>query len=278
VAFETARLIVFAGGERQLGATLAVATRTVGAQYRSAMHALQVSAGTSHAPCSAEDLASLRKTVFVSDTVRSIARLKNGQMVCATTLGTFDPPIPANGPEFVGPDGIGWYFDRKLLFATDGSFTFLRADDVLVVIDPLEVAAAPDSLVRLHVAIVDPASRRIRHRSAGFPQPAGDGRAVLFPPAPLFATETSLGAVECVEGTEVCVLAILDRWTLLSSQGWLIALVTVLGAALGGGLCVGVHTDQRNPVMRLRRAIRRGVLEVYSHPKYDLRPGEAFGC
>ncbi len=257
------------------------ATRAIGdsSAFSRDAHAVLDAMNALSAPfCSDKDMASLLELVYRSHYLKEAGRVRDGKIVCSTTLGR----LPLSGikqprPDYIGADGVKVYINPPLFRLDDISVTSLQAGDSYVVFNPYIYSLRESTTVHFTGAAISTAQSQFAHPANNDINhtrtiPARDGD---------FRIGDTLYSTRCSPRDDFCMTASLSvSEALQANRGELKALL-VLGSLTGGflGFVVALlYRRNRSMEQQLRRAIRKDQLRVEYQPIIDLANGRIVGA
>jgi sensor c-di-GMP phosphodiesterase-like protein len=254
------------------------AAHTIAEADASSFEARQVLAAANGSPfpfCSDSDIDDLRRLVFESEYLKDVGRVRGGKIVCSAIAWRLPHPMPLPQRSFVSPDGVSAY-PRLAPPEGGGRSAFaLALGETYVVFSPyIEAHRALPPIRYYSSAVTNPPQQPIElqwpelNRSILTTNSSGQRGTILY------ATRCSLHFYNCVTGwMPVTEVVHLNRY--------LIATFTALGGLLGLLVAIGILVPRwRGDEMlrQLRRAIRRGEIELFYQPIVDLRTRRIVGA
>jgi sensor c-di-GMP phosphodiesterase-like protein len=220
--------------------------------------------------CSDKDMATLNELVYHSHYLKEAGRMRDGRIICSTTLGRLPlPGIKQPQPDYIGADGVKVYM-KPPQFRLDGIMvTSLQAGDSYVVFNPYIYSLRESTAVHFMGAAISTAQSQFAHPANNDINhtrtiPARDGD---------FRIGDTLYSTRCSPHDDFCMTASLSiSEALRANKGEQKALLA-LGGLTGGFLgFIFALLYQRNRSMeqQLRRAIRKDKLRVEYQPIIDL--------
>lgn len=223
--------------------------------------------------CSEAEIANFRKLVYASRYLKEAGRIRDGQIVCSTTLGRTDAAQIRVTPDFTQKDGTLVYRNLPMFRVGNETIIAVQLGDSYIVYNPYLPPVPLWSTMHYMVTDVDASTRvtgRLSGETAGLPAvaltTAGSGR-----------QDGSLYSTQCSADGVVCVTAYMSVADALHTNRPVQVLLIVMGAIAGGILgFVGsfVYRMKKGLQHQLLRAIRQDALRVVYQPIVDLETGE----
>lgn len=236
-------------------------------------HAVLSALNASHLqPCSPAEVAMLRQTIYKARHLRDAGRIHNGQMLCSAFFPAGELPQAPIVPTITTADGFGFYRSVPP-YTIDGYVTILLQEgDFYVVEDPNFQRRLRDFPDTVEVTTIE-AGTGARMRPSGLP---------LFRNTPVLDRDwegrdgDNLYATKCSPRTSFCTTAYASSSAALHAGRQRTAWEAAMGSLLGGlSVSCGLLLFQLRLTTpnQLRRAIRRGQVQVVYQPIVELRTG-----
>ncbi|MGC9158617.1 MAG: EAL domain-containing protein [Terracidiphilus sp.] len=227
--------------------------------------------------CSDAQINQFRRQILGSDEMKDAGRIRDGKIICSTTLGRLPVPFPLPRPNFTQPDGTEVYWNLPPFHLSERGVVSLVLGDSYVIYGSHERHSGRPFTPPYTVAIVDTSGQPVVCRQGSWSQNVdpsrthnGQGR-----------RGDSLYATRCSEHYFNCISASLPISAILrAEQGHLLA-STFLGGLTGIGFglaCSLLYWRSRSLEQQLRRAIRRNQLRTVYQPIVDLASGRIVGA
>jgi sensor c-di-GMP phosphodiesterase-like protein len=228
--------------------------------------------------CSDKDMASLIELVYHSHYLKEAGRVRDGKIVCSTTLGRLPlPGIEQPRPDYIGADGVKVYMNPPQ-FRLDGIMvTSLQAGDSYVVFNPYIYSLRESTTVHFIGAAISNAQSQFAQQANQDSNhtrtiPARDGD---------FRIGDTLYSTRCSPRDDFCMTASLSISEALQASKGKRKILLILGGLAGGlfGFVVArLYRRNRNLDHQLRRAIRRDKLRVEYQQIVSLASGRIVGA
>ena len=226
-------------------------------------------------PCSAEEIASLRRIVFTARFLKDIGRVVNNQLLCSSTAGILTPPIAIGSPNFTSPAGTSIYQNRPLRIFGAGSAQVIAIGRAEAVLSPDVFSEFPQKPLHYWSGAIDRAHNILYTPDLGpIPIPAS----VLASPKPV-RIGNELYLSRCSQTYIVCsVVHISTKEIDENNRGLMI--IYLLTGTISGLACAIVFASQKNRsrTSQLKRAILRGKLSVVYQPVVHLETHQIAGA
>jgi len=212
--------------------------------------------------CSSDSLEHFRRVLFELEYLRDIGFVRQRSLLCSTAIGPIETPVVSSRPDFVLPGGLQVYAYRPVRISAGQSTMVLQADDYNALVDPGLIASLSASGPVVSVAVME------RIGASSFP--LHDARE---------QPGSSISTLECSPRYGFCV----EVAAAAPGMGWGSSRPLGLGVfGAGSGLAVfllgqSVLLRSRNPVVRLRRAIRRREMRAVYQPIFSMPEGRLVG-
>jgi sensor c-di-GMP phosphodiesterase-like protein len=218
--------------------------------------------------CSDQELALMRQFVFNATQVKDIGRTRNGKLYCTTGIGRIVPPYPTPAPNMV-VRGIRFTVLAPIMISPQAKGFIVENGGVSVVLNPEAYKVLDEPPMLYSGFLYDPIGQRAMH-VIGHDVPISSAEVVA---QRLIERNGVFYQPVCAQAAVVCDIAIEPRAAMLA-QDRVHVLAFVIGGSLLGGSFVLIfilfYHRQRSFERRLRRAIRRGKLQVAYQPIVDL--------
>jgi len=219
-------------------------------------------AGSDLPSCSSESLEHYRRLLFELEYLRDIGFVRQRTLLCSTAIGVIENPEVSSRPDFVLPGGVQVYAFRPVRISAGQPTMILQADNYNALVDPGLISSLSAARPALTVSVME-------------------GRdSVRFP---LHQQRELQGAListnECSPRYGFCV----QVDAAAPGMGWKSSRPLGLGVfGAGSGLAVfllgqSVLLRSRNPVIRIRRAIRRREMRAVYQPIFSMPDGKLVG-
>ncbi len=223
--------------------------------------------------CSEEEVTYFRQLVFQSRFLKEGGRMRNGRILCSTTLGHAPDPTKRYKPDFAQDDGTFLYQDLPAFRIGNEQILAVQLDDSFIVYSPY--TSTPQVAAPMHYTVTDvDAKTHSIGRLTGETPPVP--RWVLTTPG-LTRLNATLYQTRCDGNPTVCLTTYVSVHDALQGYRGTLAIAGLLGALAGGllaFLCWLVYRRNRGMEHRLLRAIRHNELKVVYQPIVDLDAGE----
>lgn len=227
--------------------------------------------------CAPRDLARLRNLVISSHFLKVASRVRDGRIVCSSSLGVVEPPVELPPPDFVTGLGRSISLNGALHGMPGTHAMIISQGSASVVINRDAYASLVDP--RLTYAVVaDYAGKRVPFITRDTPIDLLDGQPLVTGrPVQLQGRRYE---VQCSHTHAGCMVATLRNPEGVANSPVFIGF-SLLGllAGIGGGLSAGSAIARLNSLgRRLRQALRNGDLEVVYQPIVRLRDDKRTGA
>jgi sensor c-di-GMP phosphodiesterase-like protein len=229
--------------------------------------------------CSDEEIVYLRGQIFLSEYMKDAGRIRDGKIVCSTTLGRLARTVELPRPFFSQPDGTQVY-GNLAPYAIDKSKrpvgSVRQGDDYVSFGAHYQLPPGPIA-ERYSITVGDASGRQFTHQASAWMRTEdarlshnGQGRLGEG----LYATRCSVRYFNCVTA-QISVPGALrvDRMQFLA----FILLGGIFGASFGL-MCSLLYRHSLSAERQLRRAIRRDKLRVIYQPIVDLTTRRIVGA
>lgn len=212
--------------------------------------------------CSSESLEHFRRVLFELEYLRDIGFVSQRTLLCSTAIGPIESPVVSSRPDFVLPGGLQIYAYRPVRISAGQSTMVLQADDYNALVDPGLISSLSASGSVFRVAVMEGVGA---HRFALHAEREQPGSAI--------------STLECSPRYGFCV----EVAAAAPGMGWGSSRPFGLGVfGAGSGLAVfllgqSVLLRSRNPVVRLRRAIRKREMRAVYQPIFSMPEGRLVG-
>ena len=256
------------------------ATRAIGdsAAFSRDAHAVLDAMNALPVPlCSDKDMASLLELVYHSHYLKEAGRMRDGKIVCSTTLGRPLSGIEQPRPDYIGADGVKVYINPPRFRLDDIAVTSLQAGDSYVVFNPYIYSLRESTTVHFTGAAISTAQSQ-------FAQPANnDSNHTRSIPARDgdFRIGDTLYSTRCSPHDDFCMTASLSETEALQANRQEVKIFVVLGGTAGGffGFLIALlYRRNRSMEQQLRRAIRKDTLQVEYQQIVSLSSGRIVGA
>jgi sensor c-di-GMP phosphodiesterase-like protein len=245
------------------------------ASSREARQILTAASRPLHPICSNPDIDDLRRLVFESEYLKDAGRIRDGKIVCSAIAWRLAQPEALPPRSFVTPDGLSAYAQ---LAPPDGggrrAFA-LALGESYVVFSPFIEVHRPAPPIRYNSsAINSPPQKEIESQWPELGGPTLTTNSSGQRGSILYATRCSVRYYNCVTGW-------MPIAEVVRSNRLLMAALTVLGALSGVLVAIGImvlRTRGWEVQRQLRRAIRRGEIELLYQPIVDLKTRRIVGA
>lgn len=228
--------------------------------------------------CSKADIEFLSTLFYKSHLLKEIGRVRNGRILCSTTIGRVqpnDPPWPE--PGFVGADGVKVYINLPPLRLRYTTVTTLQKMDSYVVLNPFIYSFRERGLVRVKTTTINGDQMR----------PPAPGQDYSHPKTPNltwnsdFRIGQDLYSTRCSPYYNTCMTASISIPDALKGDRLQIAGNVALGGFAGamlGFFVALLYRRQRSMEQQLRRAVRDGGLRLVYQPILNLTTQRTVGA
>ncbi len=223
--------------------------------------------------CSEDEVAYFRKLVFQSRFLKEGGRMRDGQILCSTTLGHAPDPTKRYRPDFAQDDGTFLYQDMPAFRIGNVQVLAVQLGDSFIVYSPYTSTAQIAAPMHYTVTDVDANTHAAGHLTGDLPQVP---KHLLTTPG-LTRLNASLYQTQCDGNPTVCLTTYVSVHDALQGYRGMLTIAGLLGALAGGllgFLCWLIYQRNRGMDHRLLRAIRLDKLKVVYQPIVDLDAGE----
>jgi sensor c-di-GMP phosphodiesterase-like protein len=228
-------------------------------------------------PCSDAEIGYLRRLLLQSEYLRDAGRISDGHFVCSTLFDREHLPAASLQPIGTAKNGLKLYRDVPPYLSPKWPVFLLQKGDFFVVEDLSTKNRWQPPAFDYESTLLDATSGR-RYRPGG--KPLVYSGAVLDRDA-----QASIGDLRyvtvCWPPSSFCTSVFQPYSAILRADRGSLALNTALGAMSGLSLALlffSFYENDREMGRQLRRAIRRGDLELLYQPIVDLASGRIVGA
>lgn len=226
--------------------------------------------------CSDQELAYMRKIVYDSPYIKDIGRNRNGLLECTAGIGRLaSPPQLATAP--ILTHDLHVFIDFPLLISSSAKGIIVEYHGVSVVLNPNSFIVLDQPPMLETGLVYDRPGKRV-YQAFGHAEPLSSADVIaqqLVERGGIFYQPL------CSVGYSVCVVASEPRSAMLTRDS-----VHITGLLAGGGLmgslgslsAILFFSRQRTFQRSLRRAIRKGNIDVLYQPIVDLATGSIVGA
>jgi sensor c-di-GMP phosphodiesterase-like protein len=214
--------------------------------------------------CSEDEVGRLRGIVLTSQHIKVASRLRQGELVCTSTIGRVEPPVALPTPDFVDAQGRRVVLSTPQLGIPDASALMIAQGDAVVTVNGRAYADAVDP--RLSYAVVAETGGKRRVLFA-------DGPTLELDQIPLrtgeaFDVQDRRYEVRCSNSYAGCIVATLRQpGSILRSPVLLEFGMFGLLLGLSGGFVLSSLIGRSNSLGRqLRLALHSGKLKLVYQP------------
>lgn len=244
--------------------------RLLAQAVRVAQESQRLIQAASHAAdlCSDSDVATLRVLLFNSTFLRDIGRLRDGMLVCSAAWGVLTAPHPLPPTSFSANNGMTWWVGAANIIDRRIIGDMAARNDVVVFTAPGAFDGFPEAGSGMDAKVV---TRDGAHAYRRFGQ--ADGLDLYTGDSP---SQYSLRAerliAECAvpAASDICVVSRISSHAWFTLQGLILGGTGALVGGLLAGLCFLWHQQSKSERTALRKAIRRGDLQVRYQPLREL--------
>ncbi len=260
-------------------ATLHQAAQGTFDHLSNALRTLSLAANSQSTPCSADDLTYLRRLVFDSSEVKSIGRLEDGHLQCATLTGALSRPVPVSAPDYTDDFGIRWYIDSPLSISGRDGALILATERTSIILDQRRFTELMHGVYKSTLLFVGQKDDQILFASeTSGPFTADRLGTLIREPTDMVRAGDWFLAKECDPMSVLCPVYAISAPVLLDGERPLLVIITLFGAIGSGLIFVAVDARGRQLKVRLRKAIRRDELKVHYQPQVNFVEGTVIGC
>ena len=219
--------------------------------------------------CSDQELELMRRIVFYSVTIKDIGRDKDGFLYCTTTMGRLKSPLPVATPD-VDDNGNKLYVLTPLVIAPDAEGMVTEMHGVSFAMNPQAFSSMYDEPPMLFTGLFYARESRRTYYAFGHHEPLSNDEVLE---QRTVEREGILYQPLCSRVYRVCVVAAEPRAAMLARESFHSIALLVGGALLGTFVALALilfDHRQRSFERRLRRAVRKGELNVVYQPVVDL--------
>jgi sensor c-di-GMP phosphodiesterase-like protein len=222
--------------------------------------------------CSDAEIAHFRKLIYDSEYLKDGGRIRNGRIDCTAMLGRVTGAGANAGEGVARADGTRFYPDIGLFHISGQTAVSVAKGSALVVYSPFNLKVLQASGMHYTVSARDAGTGQTRRLVGERP---GTANAILTTEGTarigntLYATRCSARFASCMTAYAPVDEALQAESSQLKAYAWLSALC---GALLGFAGYVAYRRSQ-SLEQQLRRAIRRGAIELVYQPIVDLETG-----
>jgi sensor c-di-GMP phosphodiesterase-like protein len=222
--------------------------------------------------CSTAEIDRFRTLVFQSQFLKEAGRIRDGRLVCSTTLGRLTDTQALPRPDFTQKDGTRVYRNLQLFRVAGYTTVAVQLGDSFIVYSPFNNSDLSAPQTSFAVTSVDTTSNSTGLVYGKLPQIDGHGLTQ--------STQTVgsglLYATRCSAQGIACVTVYMQQADALAGGGSAMALLAVIGAVVGGllgFLCSRLYRRKRSLPSQLAQALREDALTVVYQPIVDLESG-----
>jgi sensor c-di-GMP phosphodiesterase-like protein len=219
--------------------------------------------------CSPEELRLMRGIVYNSLEIKDVGRVRNGIFVCSGEVGVLPEriPMPPVRASFRNMSIYGWV---PVMFGAQNSGFIVQVRDVSIVLNPRAFEAFTTPSRSFASYFYDQRSRTLIQ---------GFGAVMPLSPDEIMASrEVFRNGIFykplCSAHNFVCVVASGSKAAMLATSEPLHLVLLLAGASIGDTVALAfllLYQRQRSQTKQLRRAVRRGELNVLYQPIVDLQ-------
>lgn len=219
-------------------------------------------AASEYPVCSSESLEYFRRVLFELEYLRDIGFVSQRRLLCSTAIGQVEQPVVSSRPDFVLANGLQIYAYRPVRISAGEPTMILQADNYNALVEPGLISGLSAARPIRSVAIME----RI------------DAPRFELHPERVFS-EPLITTLECSPRYGFCV----EVAAAAPGMGWATSRPLGLGVfGAGSGLAVfllgqSVLLRSRNPLFRLRRAIRKREMRAVYQPIFSMPEGKLVG-
>lgn len=235
-----------------------------------------------YTPCSADDIALLRRITFQARFLKDVGRLVNGAFLCSSTVGKLQTPIAMPDPDLVLPNGDRIYNRFPLIVPSGDVAEIVTSGNADMVIGPDIFLDYPQWPNHYSVGVIgpsreDPSATVIR---------AGLARFGKLPKGILKTTATvhsngSLYRAVCSTRYPNCAVAYVSQSEVWQQNRKLLGGYIAAGGLAGLSCAIGlliVGRKRRSHTNQLRRAILMDSLSVVYQPIVEMQSRRIVGA
>jgi sensor c-di-GMP phosphodiesterase-like protein len=229
-----------------------------------------------YAPCSDAELAAFRSLVYTSVYLNDVGRVTSGTIPCSALLGRLAQPWSGFAGGYIRPDGSVVYRDLAPYKVPGQTIVSVQSGDALVVYSPYNLRMFESPIMRFAVTDWDSRTGQVRQLLGTLPEQEQPERIFTSPVTARF--RGVLYSTDCSQRYASCITAYMTVPDALQSEKVQYRIYVGLSALCGGlfGLALALfYRRSRSIEQQLRRAIRRGRLDVVFQPIFDLQSGRA---
>jgi len=229
-----------------------------------------------YAPCSDAELEAFRSLVYTSVYLNDVARVINGTIPCSAFLGRLAQPWSGFAAGYFRPDGSVVYRDLAPYKVPGQTIVSVQSGDALVVYSPYNLRMFESPIMHFAVSDWDSRTGQVRQLLGTLPEQEQPQHLFTIPVTARF--RGALYSTDCSQRYASCITAYMTVPDALRSEKVQYSIYIGLSALCGGllGLALALfYRRSRSIEQQLRRAIRRGRLDVVFQPVFDLQSGRA---
>jgi sensor c-di-GMP phosphodiesterase-like protein len=233
-------------------------------------------------PCSAEDIALLRRITFQSRFVKDVGRLVSDAFLCSATVGKLPAPIAMPAPDVLLPGGDRIYNSIPLMVPTGDRAEVAASRNTDMVIGPDIFRDYPQSPIHYSVGVVGPSPQEPSTRIilAGVAHSGTIPRGILEAPKTV-RNHGSLYRSSCSSRYSDCAVTYIPLKEVWQQNRTLLAGFVASGGIAGLSCAIGlliVGRKRRSHTNQLRRAILMDSLSVAYQPIVEMHSRRIVGA
>lgn len=230
---------------------------------------------THYSTCGEADLNALRTLMWNYQLIKDVGRTSAHGILCSALWGRLPIAQPLTATEsFVGRNGARWLLNLPLTDTINVSAWW--RNDLLVIFSPfIFTRFEKDAATAHYSAIITNTQHDHRWFTLGPTQALLNEGDTTSHYAWYFITRE-----QCNRQYDLCVIAGTHPYGLLQASWYTLALLIVLGLALGISVCAGLALYRRKKASlrtRLENALKNGEMRVVYQPIYEIETGRMKG-
>ncbi len=229
-----------------------------------------------YAPCSDAELVTFRRIVYTSFYLNDAGRVADGTIPCSALLGRLAQPWAGFDAGFVRPDGSRVYRDLPPYRVPGQTVVAVQSGHAIVVYNPYNLLQFASRTMHFAATDWDSRTGQIRRLIGSLPDQAQPAQILTQPVTASY--RGVLYSTSCSQRYATCITAYITIPDAFQAEKVQYRIYVGLSLLCGGllGLSLALfYLRSRSMEQQLRRAVRKGRLDVAFQPIFDLQSGRA---